>query len=220
MQNEDKNDSNANVAQDSDEDFDFALTSSSFVCHSNKWVLDSACTFHMCLKKEWFYNLEESELGSVIMGNDQTCEILGKGKIKLKLHDGTILFLSEVQYVPNLKRNLILVGLLESKGFKIAMENGTLKVLYGALVVTMATRHRNMYFPKGSTVVGGVAIREVTLDTIRHLGHANDSALFESANNCKFEVCEPYALEKQNRVKFGTVVHHTKGILDYVHIDV
>ena len=55
------------------------------------------------------------------MGNDQTCEILGKGKIKLKLHDEIICFLNEVRYVPNFKRNLISVGLLESKGFNIAM---------------------------------------------------------------------------------------------------
>ena len=74
------------------------------------------------------------------MGNDQKCEIFGKAKIKLKLHDGAVRFPNEVQYVPNLKKNLISVGLLESKGFKIAMENGTLKVLHGALVVMMATR--------------------------------------------------------------------------------
>ena len=36
LQNKDKKDSNANVAHDRDEDFDFALTSSSFVCHSNE----------------------------------------------------------------------------------------------------------------------------------------------------------------------------------------
>ena len=96
LQNKDKRDSNANVAHDSNEDFDFALTSSSFVSHSNEWVLDSACTFQIFLKKEWFYNLEELELGSVIMGNDQTCEILGKGKIKMKLHDGIVHFLNKV----------------------------------------------------------------------------------------------------------------------------
>ena len=96
LQNKDKRDSNANVAHDSNEDFDFALTSSSFFSHSNEWDLDLACTFQIFLKKEWFYNLEELELGSVIMGNDQTCEILGKGKIKMKLHDGTIHFLNKV----------------------------------------------------------------------------------------------------------------------------
>ena len=62
-------------------------------------------------------------------------------------------FLNEVRYIPELKRNFISVGLLESKGFKIAMENGTLKILHGALVVMMATCRRNMYFLKGSTYI-------------------------------------------------------------------
>ena len=94
------------------------------------------------------------------------------------------------------------------------MENRTLKVLHGALAMMMATHHRNMYFLKGSTVVGRVAIGEVTLYTIRHLEHANDNTMFESTKNCKFEVCEPCALEKQNKVKFSRVVH----MLDYVHV--
>ena len=100
------------------------------------------------------------------------------------------------------------------------MENGTLKVQRDALVVMMATRRRNMYFLKGSIVVGGVAIGEVTSDTFRHLEHVNDNTLFESAKNCKFEVCEPCALEKQTKVKFGTIVHYTKGLFDYVNTNV
>ena len=35
-----------------------------------------------------------------------------------------------------------------------------------------------------------------------------------------FEICEPCALDWQNRVKFVIVVHHTKGMLHYVHTDV
>ncbi|CAL9031518.1 unnamed protein product [Prunus brigantina] len=37
---------------------------------------------------------------------------------------------------------------------------------------------------------------------------------------CKLEFCEHCVLGKQTRVKFGTAIHHTKGILDYVHTDV
>ena len=48
---------------------------------------------------------------------------------------------------------------------------------------------------------------------IDFLEHANDNTLFESAKNYKFEVCKPCALEKQTKVKFGTVVLHTKGML-------
>ncbi len=160
------------------------------------------------------------------MGNDQTCEILGIGKIKLKLHDETIRFLTEFQYIPDFKQNLILVGLLESKGFKISMENGTLKILNGALVVMMPTRHRNLYFLIGSTVVGGTIIvsdiiGEVASDTTRLLGHANDSALqrfvkqdlLKGVKTCKFEFCELCVLGKQIRVKFDIAVHLTNGTL-------
>ena len=83
----------------------------------------------------------------------------------------------------------------------------------------MAPCRRNMYFLKWSTVVGGVTaisdiVREVTSNINRLLEHANDNTLFESAKNYKFEVCKPCALEKQTKNKFGTVVLHTKGMLD------
>lgn len=72
------------------------------------------------------------------MDNDQTCEMLGIGKIKLKLHDETICSVIEVWDVQCLKKNHVLDGfLLESKGFKSCIENGTLKVLYRAILVVM-----------------------------------------------------------------------------------
>ncbi|GMY20761.1 transposable element gene [Fagus crenata] len=155
------------------------------------------------------------------------------GKIKLKLHDGTVRFMIGVQYIPDFKQNLISVGLLESKGFKIAMENGTLKILNGALVVMMATRHRNLYFLKGSTIVGGAAIvsdiiREITADTTILLGHADNSALqrlvkqdlLKDVKTCKFEFCELCILGKQIKVKIGIAIHLINGMLDYVHTDV
>ena len=64
------------------------------------------------------FNLDEL-VGSILMGNDEACEIFGMGKIKLKLHDGIVLNLTEVRYIPDLKKNLISFGFLESKGFKI-----------------------------------------------------------------------------------------------------
>ena len=214
----DQKDFNADITHDNvDEDSNFALTSS-----SNEWVMDSACTFHMCPKKEWFYKLVESKVGSVRMGNNQTCEISGIGQIKLKLHDGIVRILNVVLYVPNLKSNLISLGSLESKGFKIVMENGILKVLSGAAILLIATRRRNMYFLKGSTVVDGTTTisnttREVASNTTRLLGHARENTLNESAKTCKLEFCKSSVLEKQTRIKFG---HHTKGILDFVHKDV
>ena len=60
------------------------------------------------------------------------------------------------------------------------------------------------------------------------LGHAGEKALLslvnqgllKGAKTCKLDFCEHCVLGKQTRVKFGTAIHNTKSILDYVHSDV
>ena len=81
--------------------------------------MNSTCSYHMCPNNEWFYNLEKLEGGLDLHGNDQTCDFWGIGKIKLKLYDGTIFFLS--LKCTNFKKNLISMDLLESKGLKTFM---------------------------------------------------------------------------------------------------
>jgi len=43
--------------------------------------------------------------------------------------------------------------------------------------------------------------------------------LLKDAKTCKLEFCEYCVLGKKTKVKFGTAIHHTKGILDYMHTD-
>ena len=60
------------------------------------------------------------------------------------------------------------------------------------------------------------------------LGHAGEKSLqtlamqglLKGAKTCKLDFCEQCVLGKQKRVKFGTAIHNTEGILDYNHIDV
>jgi len=44
--------------------------------------------------------------------------------------------------------------------------------------------------------------------------------LLKGTKACKLEFCEHCVLGKQRKVKFGTAIHNTKGIMDYVHSDV
>ncbi|CAL8998591.1 unnamed protein product [Prunus brigantina] len=74
----------------------------------------------------------------VLIGNNNACKTQGIGKICLKMHDGTVRELSDVRYVPDMKKNLVSLGVLESKGLKITMEGGVLKAVYGALMVFWA----------------------------------------------------------------------------------
>ena len=56
-----------------------------------------------------------------------SCKVVLSTWTKLKLHDATIRFLTKVQYLPDMKKNIIPVDLLESKALNIVMENGTIQ---------------------------------------------------------------------------------------------
>ena len=52
------------------------------------------------------------------MGNNVSCKTDGIGIIKIKMLDGIVRTLMEVRYVPNLKKRLISLGVLDSRGYK------------------------------------------------------------------------------------------------------
>ena len=221
------------MAEDDKSDFSLACVSS--VTSTDEWLCDSACSFHMCFRKEWFFNFTELDGGVVYLTDNQPCKIAGIGSISLKNHDGSTRVLTDVRYIPKLEKNLISLGTLESKGFTIIMQNGILKVVSGALVVMKGIRRNNLYLYQGSTAVGtAVAVSEVDkvaeMSRLWHmrLGHAGERSLqtlamqglLKGEKTCKLDFCEQCVLGKQKRVKFGTAIHNTKGILDYIHTDV
>ena len=213
----------------------FSLACVSSVTSTDEWLCDSACSFHMCFRKEWFFNFTELDSGVVYLVDNQPCKIAGIGSISLKNHDGSTRVLTDVRYIPKLEKNLISLGTLESKGFTIIMQNGILKVVSGALVVMKGIRRNNLYLYQGSTAVGtAAAVSEVDkvaeMSRLWHmrLGHAGEKSLqtlamqglLKGAKTCKLDFCEQCVLGKQKRVKFGTVIHNTEGILDYIHTGV
>ena len=207
----------------------------SSVTSTDEWLCDSACSFHMCFRKEWFFNFTELDDGVVYLADNQPCKIAGIGSINLNNHDGSTRVLTDVRYIPKLEKNLICLGTLESKGFTIILQNGILKVVSGALVVMKGTRRNNLYLYQGSTAVGTAAVvseadKVAEMSKLWHmrLGHAGEKSLqtlamqglLKGAKTCKLDFCEQCVLGKQKRVKFGTAIHNTEGILDYIHTDV
>ncbi|GJV23625.1 hypothetical protein Tco_1376320 [Tanacetum coccineum] len=84
--------------------------------------------------------------------------------------DGTIVTLKGVRYSPKLKKNLISVGTLESKRFKVRAKDGVMKIISGVLVVMKGIRKiNNTYHYKGRTVVGTVAFMMRYFTFGRHL---------------------------------------------------
>ena len=78
------------------------------------WVLDSACSFHICSHREWFSDYSHVHDGDVIIGDESPLEISRIGSVQIKVHDGTFKTLTNVRYVPKMKRNLISFGTLEA----------------------------------------------------------------------------------------------------------
>ena len=140
------------MAEDDKSDYSLACVSS--VTSTDEWLCDSACSFHMCFRKEWFFNFTELDGGVVYLADNQPCKIDGIGSISLKNHDGSTRVLTDVRYIPKLEKNLISLGTLESKGFTIILQNGILKVVSGALVVMKGIRRNNLYLYQGSIAVG------------------------------------------------------------------
>ena len=100
--------------------------------------------------REWFHIYEPISGRFVYMGDDFTLEIIGIGTIKIKIFDGTIRTIEEVQHVKGLKKNLFYLEQIDSHGYKIHMENEIIKIVKGALVLIKAKKiGTNLFMLKG-----------------------------------------------------------------------
>ena len=72
--------------------------------------------------------------GIVLLGYNHSCKTVGGGSVKNKIFDGVIRTLTYVRHVPELKKKLISLGVLDSCGHKFTGFDGILKVSKGALV--------------------------------------------------------------------------------------
>ncbi|KAH9754532.1 Integrase catalytic domain-containing protein [Citrus sinensis] len=180
---------------------------------------------------EWFMDFNELESGAVMMENDQPCRTMGIGTIRLKMFNGMIRELKEVRFVSALKKNLISVGALEAKGYKVTVRDGTMKFTHGAMVILQGVWRHNLYYLKGCTTDEANVV-EVHSDTTKlwhvRLGQAGEKSLqtlmrhelLKGTKTCKLNFCEHCVVGKKTRVKFGTTNHDTREILEYVHNDV
>lgn len=189
-----------------------------------EWILDSGCSFHMSPNKDWFETLNLAPEGVVLLRNNKSCRVEGRGSVRIKMHDGAERILSEVRYVPELKRNLISLGALDKGGFPFHAKDGTLKVSKGSLVVMKWIRNNGIYSLIGSTVIGDLS--NVTHDKTNkarlwHLRLANisENGLQELAKQqllCGDKIeglnfCEQCVLGKSTRVKFDIGTYNSEN---------
>nr|KYP59893.1 Retrovirus-related Pol polyprotein from transposon TNT 1-94 [Cajanus cajan] len=223
------------VAAQEDSSFENELVLSIVDNHQHfveQWVLDSGCSYHMCPNRSWFLTYEKKFGGDVFMGNDMACKTISIGTIQIKMHDGVIRTLTEVRHVPDLKKNLISVGVLDTKGFKCNVEGGVMEINKGSTIVIRGIKKGNLYMLQGSTnlISESISVADKhTLDLTRlwhmRLGHMSERGMMvlskqkllrdHTVKELKF--CEHCVLGKHHRSKFPKAQHTTKSTLDYVH---
>ena len=98
----------SNVADYDDSDYSLVITDQSK--SSDVWLMDAACSYHMCPNRDWFIDIQEGECGVIHTANNNPLTTYGVGSIRLRNHDGLSRTLTDVRYVPDLKKNLISVG--------------------------------------------------------------------------------------------------------------
>ncbi|XP_016207341.1 uncharacterized protein LOC107647806 [Arachis ipaensis] len=88
------------------------FTSNSCAEDENIWYLDNACSNHMSGRKELFSSLDDSVKLLLKFGNSTKIPIEGKWHIPIILKDGSLSYISDVFYAPELDYNLLSMGQL------------------------------------------------------------------------------------------------------------
>jgi hypothetical protein len=117
----------------------------------------------------------------VELGDDGTYEIKGYGSAYFQLQSDNIFHIDEILYVPGLKKNLISVAVLESKGYSIAFTRGKALMWSSyediSTATTIGTRESGLY------KISGQVVQTLAHETInpyelwhKRLGHLNYNA--------------------------------------------
>ncbi|TYK13957.1 AP-1 complex subunit mu-2-like [Cucumis melo var. makuwa] len=116
------------------------------------------CIFHMTLNREFLINFQKSDGRKLLLGDNGVCDVKGTGSVQIATHDGMIIMLANVRYVPELKRNLISLGELDRSGYTIKFGNGVMKVTKGSLVKLRGALRNDLYVLEGTVVLSSAAM--------------------------------------------------------------
>ena len=88
------------------------------------------------------------------MGNDHPCQIVGIGSVKIQMFDGKVRTLNSIRHIPDMRKNLISLGVLDTNGHQWEVADGVLQVKAGDKVILKGNMHKNLYVLEGNTICG------------------------------------------------------------------
>ncbi|KAK2378762.1 putative mitochondrial protein [Trifolium repens] len=192
------------------------------------WVLDSGASFHATSQKKFFENYVPGNLGKVYLGNEQSCEIVGKCEVKINL-SGSVWELKNVRHIPDLTKNLISVGQLASEGYTTVFQGDAWKISKGAMTIARGKKSGTLYKTARTCHLIAIAVNENPNLWHQRLGHMSEKGMkimhskgkLPSLRSTEIDICEDCIFGKQKRVSFQTSGRTPKKEkLELVHSDV
>lgn len=71
----------------------------------------------------------------MLVGNGESCTILGKCLLNIRMFAGVMMSLTNVGYVSELEQKLILLSVLENQGYSFKCDKRLMEVKKGSLIV-------------------------------------------------------------------------------------
>ena len=68
-----------------------------------EWILDFGASFHVAPHRCWFSTYDSLRRGSIHLGNDYICDIVGAQDVQFTFPNGSTFLLKNVRHVPKLR---------------------------------------------------------------------------------------------------------------------
>ncbi|GFY93081.1 hypothetical protein Acr_08g0014770 [Actinidia rufa] len=138
------------------------------------WVLDSGSAYHLYRDREVFSTYATCE-GCIWMANNVSSRVVGRGLIRFRMANGRSVTLTEVRHVLNLRKNLISIGMLDSKGCSFDASGGILRVSKENKKMLWGKKTRGLYRLEGSVQTGGATVRHGSSGISKKSGQGKQS---------------------------------------------
>jgi len=120
--NKNHHDEGVHIANHEEEDQLFVATYFLSSESSESWLIDSGCTNHMTFDRAFFKDLRPTNVTKVRIGNSDYISVKGKGTGIITSFAVTRCII-DVLFVPEINQNLLSVGQLIKRGFKVVFED-------------------------------------------------------------------------------------------------
>ena len=169
--------------------------------------------------------------GTVHLGNNYACDIVGLGSVQFSFADGMTFVLHNVRHVPQLKKSLISTGQLDDAGYHTTFGDKKWKICKGSRIVAKGCKVDTLYPLYVSSVRDHVvAVTEQPSVSLWHgrLGHMSKRGM-ETLSRCgylpylryaDFSHCEHCIYGKHTQTPHKRSLSLKSDRLDLVHSDV